>query len=81
MFVKDTMIEYANGLMAYVGDVIEDADVTYAVLMQDGKFAAAYAMPGEEDWCFAEDSTNPWYPNKWQAFKDIVACMRETAAL
>jgi hypothetical protein len=81
MFVKDTLIEYANGITAYVSDVLEDGYVVYALLMDsDGKFAAAYNFNGEEDFGFVIDDEHTWRLHKWQALNDIAQGMREMAA-
>ena len=82
MFERDTAIEYSNGQVAYVGDVLQEAGAHYALLMNDeGRYAAAYWFEGDEGWCFVIEDEDTWRLHKYQALQDIAQGMRETSLM
>lgn len=77
-FVKGQLVEYSNNDALFVGDVIEDGDVTYAILFSGERYAAAYELAGDGDnWYFVNDDDNTFKLHLYQALAQIVVAMKE----
>lgn len=83
MITAMQIIEYANGQIAHVVDVVEDDYATFFTLYSGSRWAAAYELKGETDgaWSFVRDDDDTWKLRRSAALRDLAVGLHEAESL